>query len=66
MVHPMNVHIHTINKQSPNLDLQYGCTQEKKQRALDQEPHDESQTGNAAQDSDSDQLRADGTQDKKR
>ena len=28
----MNVHIHTINKQSPNLDLQYGCTQEKKQR----------------------------------
>lgn len=28
----MNIHIHTINKQSPNLDLQYGCTQEKKQR----------------------------------
>ena len=28
----MNVHIHTINKQSPNLDLQYGCMQEKKQR----------------------------------
>lgn len=32
MVHPMNVHIHTINKQSPNLDLQYDCMQEKKQR----------------------------------
>ncbi len=28
----MNVHIHTINKQSPNLDLQYGCTEQKKQR----------------------------------